>query len=344
MTTTAADREVTTIADINRIGTAFFDAQVVLTAVELGLFTELAAGPGTSAELAARTGLHPRAMRDLLVALATLGVLRPEGDAFANGAAADAFLDRGKPTYAGAFLERANQMMYPVWGRLAGLLRTGEPQSPDHQNQPEAFAKMMSNPQATERFLRMMDAVSAPIAAALADAYPWPAAGTVVDAGGARGNVLGHVVGAHPGLRGVVFDLPPLQPYFDQHMAGLGLADRTRFAPGDFLRDPIAGGDVIIMGHVLHDWSPDERAMIIRKAFDALPAGGDLLIYDAILEDRPADVRNTMISLNMQLISPGGSEYTLAECAGWLRTAGFAAVTDRPIGEYDTLIRATKPA
>ena len=41
----------------------------------------------------------------------------------------------------------------------------------------------------------------------------------------------------------------------------------------------------MIMGHILHDWDLEEKKMLIRKAYEALPAGGALIVYDAIIDD-----------------------------------------------------------
>lgn len=344
MVTTATQAEVTSLAGINRIGTAFFEAKVMLSAVELGLFTELAKEPATSAEICERLGLHPRALRDFLTALVTLGVLRKEGDRYANGAGARQYLDKNQPTYGGAFLERANHMMYPVWGDLTGLLRTGEAQLPEGESQAATFAKMMQNPVAIERFLRMMDAVSGPLAGELAEALDWSGHRTVVDVGGARGNLVAQLVAARPHLTGGVFDLPQVEPSFHAHMAALGTADRVTFTGGDFFTDAMPAADVIIMGHVLHDWAPAERAELVASAFRSVNPGGALLVYDPMVGEEPDDPYNTMVSLNMQLMSPGGSEYTLGECTEWLTAAGFGPVASRSLGEHDTLAIAHKPA
>jgi SAM-dependent methyltransferase len=343
MVTTAAQTEVTSLAGINRIGTAFFEAKVMLSAVELGLFTELAKGPATLPEVCERLGLNARAARDFLSALVTLGVLRREHDKYANGEAAQRFLDQSRPGYAGAFLERANHMMYPVWGSLTGLLRTGEAQLPNGESQAETFARMMRNPEAVERFLRMMDAVSGPLAVDLADAIDWSVHRTVVDVGGARGNLVAQLVSARPHLAGGVFDLPPVEPSFHRHMAALGTTGQVAFTGGDFFADPMPAADVVIMGHVLHDWAPAERAELVARAFRAVNPGGVLLVYDPMVSEEPDDVYNTMVSLNMQLMSPGGSEYTLAECTEWLTAAGFGPVDSRALGDHDTLAIAHKP-
>ena len=337
-------RAPSTLDDINRLGIAFAEAKIVLAAIELGLFTHLSAAPATQDELCTALGLHPRAARDFLTALACTGLIEREGDKYANSAAADRYLDKAKPAYGGAFLERANRMMYPAWTNLTGLIRTGDPQLAGREDQVAAFEKMMADPDHLRNFLRMMDAVSGPLAPELAAKFDWSEYRTVVDVGGARGNLLAQVLTAHPHLSGKVFDLPPIGPLFDEHIATFGLTDRASFAAGDAFKDELPASDVVITGHVLHDWAPAERAELVRRMAAAVNPGGALLIYDMLLEEAPADPWNTLISLNMQLLSPGGSEYTLAECTDYLAAAGLSEVDTVSLGDHDTLVIARKPA
>ncbi|NVK79146.1 methyltransferase [Streptomyces morookaense] len=336
--------EPSTLDDINRIGIAFAQAKVVLSAIELDLFSTLAAGPATEQQLCEKIGLHPRGARDFLTALVCFGLLRKDGDTYTNAPAADRFLDKAKPEYSGAFLERANRMMYPAWSGLTGLLRTGDPQLAGREDQAAAFERMMADPGHLRNFLRMMDAVSGPLGPHLAAAFDWSEHRTVLDVGGARGNLLAQVLMAQPHLTGGVFDLPAIAPMFDEHIAGFGLTDRAAFTGGDFFVDDLPSADIVVTGHVLHDWTPDERARLVRKMADAVRPGGALLIYDQLLEEAPDDPWNTLISLNMQLITNGGSEYTLAECTAWLADAGLESVQTVPLGEHDTLVIARKPA
>jgi hypothetical protein len=83
---------------------------------------------------------------------------------------------------------------------------------------------------------------------------------------------------------GIGFDLRPVEAHFKAPLAGPGLSHRLSFQGGDFFADPLPRADVIVMGHVLHDWDLEERKLLIRKAYDTLPLGGALIVYDAIIE------------------------------------------------------------
>ena len=117
--------EQPTPARIMQLGTAFLGAKALLSAVELGLFTELAAGPLDAEALRARLGLHSRSARDFFDALVALGMLEREDGRYRNTPETDLFLDRAKPAYIGGILEMFNARLYPFWAALTEGLRTG---------------------------------------------------------------------------------------------------------------------------------------------------------------------------------------------------------------------------
>jgi hypothetical protein len=93
---------------------------------------------------------------------------------------------------------------------------------------------------------------------------------------------------------------------------------------GDFFRDPLPNADVVMMGHILHDWDLEQKKALIRKAHDALPPAGALIVYEAIIDDeRNKNTFGLLMSLNMLIETPGGFDYTAADCIRWMKDAGF---------------------
>ena len=79
-----------------------------------------------------------------------------------------------------------------------------------------------------------------------------------------------------------------------------------------------------MMGHILHDWSLEEKQLLIRKAYEALPSGGALIVYESIIDDdRSENAFGLLMSLNMLIETPAGFDYTAADCMGWMKEAGF---------------------
>ncbi|MBJ6999548.1 methyltransferase [Streptomyces griseofuscus] len=337
MTTKAPD--VGTAAGILRLGNAFCDAKALLTAVELDLFTQLHGVPGgsaTEAEVKQELGLHGRGLGDFLDLLVALRILERQDGRYRNAPGTDRHLVRGADEYIGGFLLRSNRNLYPAWGRLEEALRTGRQQSGSH------YDEVTRNPAVLRQFIGSMDAFTNLLGAQLVDAYDWSPHASVVDVGGARGNLASQIVRARPHLAGHVFDLPEMEPFAKELIADLGLGGRLEFHGGSFFTDPLPSADVVVLGHVLHDWDPKQRSLLIHKAFDAVNPGGTLLVYDRMLDDEPEHAENLVISLDMLLVTDGGSEYPAAEIIGYAEHAGFARTEVTPLGDYDTLVTCYK--
>jgi hypothetical protein len=223
---------------IMQVGLGFWSAKALLSAVELGLFTELAKGPRDGQELATHLGLHARSWRDFLDTLVALGLLERNGRVYANTAETAQFLDRGKPaSYVGGLLEMANSRLYPFWGSLTDALRTGQPQN-ETKNGGNTFEQLYSDPARLRTFLSAMTGISAGIAHAIAEKFPWANYRTFVDVGAAQGCVPVKVALKHSHLTGGGFDLPVVGPIFDEYVAASGLSNKLRFYPGSFFTDP----------------------------------------------------------------------------------------------------------
>jgi len=332
---------------IMQLGLSFWASKTLLSAVELGVFTELAAsGPTAFKDLRTRLRLHERGARDFLDALVALRLLNRDDEGgeghYANTPETDLFLDRAKPSYVGGLLEMANRRLYPFWGRLTEALRTGRPQNEARDGQ-DPFAAIYAEPEALRAFLGAMTGVSFPVARAITAAFPWRDARSFADIGCAQGGCVAEIASAHPHLAAVGFDLPPVRPVFEEYVRGRGLADRARFQGGDFFADPLPSADVVVMGHTLHDWDLAQKKALLRKAHDALPEGGSVLVYDALIDDARRDrAFGLLMSLNMLIETPGGFDYTGADCIGWMREAGFRDARVQPLTGQHSMVVGTK--
>lgn len=308
---------------ILQLGTGFWGSKTLLTAVELGLFTTLAERPLDTKAVIAELGLQPRGAEDFLDALVALGMLQRTGSQYSNTAATDLFLDRNKPSYVGGILEMANARLYPFWGSLGEALRTGKPQNEIKAGE-DFFAACYADPELLEQFLGAMTGISMGAALAITEAFPWERYQTVADIGTAEGCLPAQLALRHPHLTGGGLDLPPVGPFFDKHVASLGVADRLRFYPGDFFVDPLPSADVLVLGRILHDWGLEEKLTLLRKAYHALPEGGALIVYDTIIDDeRQENAFGLLMSLNMLIETHGGFDYTAADCRAWMAEVGF---------------------
>ena len=309
---------------IMQLGLAFWGSKTLLSAIELGVFTELAKGPLTPDQLVQRLDLHSRGARDFFDALVSLGMLHRTGGRYENTPETDQFLDKAKPAYVGGMLEMANERLYPFWGDLTEGLRTGLPQNEVKRGMAGLFEGLYSDPERLRLFLGAMTGLSLGAAHAIAAKFPWGNYKTFVDVGGAQGGLPVTVAKTHQHLRGANFDLPPVGPIFEEYAAAHNVSDRLKFLPGSFFTDDLPSADVLVMGHILHDWNLDEKRMLLEKAYKALPEGGALIVFEALIDDeRAQNTFGLLMSLNMLIETPGGFDFTGADCRGWMRDAGF---------------------
>lgn len=310
---------------ILQVGLAFWSSKTLLSAVEMELFTELAKGPQDLESLTGRIGLHPRSARDFLDALMALGFLERHDGRYSNTPSTDFFLDKHKPSYIGGMLEMANRRLFTYWNKLTIALRTGQPQNEAAHGDTDFFATIYSDPERLKGFLRAMTGISRGANIAIASRFPWANYKTVADAGTAQGDLIVQVTRKNPHLSGVGFDLAEVAPIFEEYVEANGLSSRVRFQAGSFFRDPLPQTDVIMMGHILHDWNLEEKRILIHKAWETLPKGGALIVYDAMIDDdRSKNVFGLLMSLNMLVETPGGFDYTGSDCIGWMKEAGFS--------------------
>ena len=325
---------------IMQVGLGFWASKTLLSAVEMELFTELARHPESGEALRDRLGLHPRSSEDFLDALVALGFLERGDGVYRNTPSTDLFLDKHKPSYIGGILEMANHRLYRFWGGLTEALRTGQLQNEAKSGEMPFFQALYADPARLKGFLAAMTGLSHGANLAIARQFPWHEHETFVDVGTAQGDLAVQIALANEHLTGVGFDLPEVAPVFEDYVEHNGAQERLRFAAGDFFADELPKADVLVMGHILHDWGLDEKRALISKAHEALPEGGALIVYETIIDDdRSKNAFGLLMSLNMLIETEHGFDYTAADCMAWMTDAGFTRThTEHLIGPDSMVI------
>jgi hypothetical protein len=313
---------------IMQTATAFWASKVLLTAVELDLFTALGDGRQTASQLGERLGLHPRGTYDFFDALVALRFLEREGDGpqgkYKSTPQTAAFLDKKSPTYIGGLPEMLNARLFGFWNDLGSALKTGKPQNEvKHGNKP-IFEELYANQASLGQFLDAMTGFQAANFAALAEKFDFAKYKTVSDIGGALA-LLSRIVGArHPHLSFSSFDLPPVAPLAEKQIKAAGMEGRIKAVAGDFFKDDLPKADVVTMGNILHDWNLENKKLLIRKAYAALPDGGALIAIENLIDDaRRENVFGLLMSLNMLIEFGDAFDYTGADFRAWCGEAGF---------------------
>ena len=272
-----------------------------------------------------------------------LGFLERRDGIYSNTPSTDLFLDKRKPSYLGGLLEMANHRLYGFWGHLTEALRTGQVQNEARSGETLFFEALYADPARLKDFLRAMSGLSHGANLAIARQFPWQEHKTFVDVGTAQGDLAAQIALTNPHVTGIGFDLPEVAPVFEEYVEQHGLQERLRFVAGNFFSDDLPPADVLVMGHVLHDWSLDEKRMLIAKAHAALPDGGALIVYEAIIDDdRSQNVFGLLMSLNMLIETEGGFDYTAADCIGWMTDAGFTNAYSEHLVGPDSMVIGIK--
>lgn len=313
---------------IMQTATAFWASKVLLTAVELDLFTTLGDGQQSAAQLGQTLGLHPRGTYDFFDALVALKFLDRDGDGpegqYRSTPETAAFLNKKSPQYIGGLTQMLNSRLFGFWNHLGTALKTGKPQNEVKDGGKSVFEALYANQDSLGEFLDAMTGFQAANFALLAQKFDFSSYKTVGDVGGALA-LLSRIVGSHhQHLSFTSFDLPPVAPLALKHIKMAGMEDRIRPIAGDFFKDDLPKADVITMGNILHDWNLENKKILIRKAYDALPDGGAFIAIENVIDDARRDnAFGLLMSLNMLIEFGDAFDYTGADFRNWCSEAGF---------------------
>lgn len=313
---------------ILQTGLAFWPSKVLLSAIELKLFTTLAHSGLSGKEIGIRLGLHPRGIADFLDCLVSLGFLVREGPSmsgiYKNTPETALFLDKNQESYVGGILEMANSRLYRFWGDLTSALKSGQPQNEKKYNEEGIFDILYKDPAKLDEFISAMSGISAGNFKTFAEKFDFSRYHTLLDVGGASAQLSIFCAEAHPHLQCLSFDLPQVEPLANKRISRSCVKDRVKAVSGDFFKDQLPKADVITMGMILHDWNLENKMKLIRAAYDALPDGGAFVAIENIIDDdRRLNAFGMMMSLNMLIEFGDAFDFTGADFSGWCKEVGF---------------------
>jgi hypothetical protein len=287
--------------------------------IEVGCLEELSGGPLSIKELAGRRGASAELMPKILRSVATLGLIRTVSPGtYELTEVGHALLD--SPALPGLRFDADPEISAAI-SELPEALRTGTP--PFIARHGNAYDYMATRPQTAAAFYALMNREFGPVAEALAGAVDFAVMGTVVDVGGGEGSFLTAVLRAHPGIHGILADLPLALPKAREQLAANGVADRCEVVACYFFTDPVpAGAGGYLLAHIIHNFNDEQAVAILRAVRAAVPADGRLLLVETVLPDDDAPHWAKDLSIRMMSFQPGG-ERTESEYAALFAEAGF---------------------
>jgi len=316
------------LSQIIDTGFGFWQSKVLLTAIELEVFTHLGDRAQTGEALGSELGLHPRAIWDFFDALVSLGFLNRAGNGatalYSNTEETRIYLDKNRETYIGGILEMANDRLYRFWNDLGEALKTGQPQNEIKHSQKPMFEVLYEDMPRLQQFMNAMRGFSMGNFTAFVEKFDFSPYKTLCDVGGATGLLSTLVARHHAHMQCITFDLPVVKPIAQMWIEKEQLTDRVQAVSGDFLTDSLPKADIITMGMILHDWNLEKKKHLIRLAYEALPENGVFIAIENLIDDeRRTNAFGLMMSLHMLIEFGDAFDFTGADFWSWCREAGF---------------------
>lgn len=305
-----------------QMGAASWISAVVYAAAKLGIADHLASGPKSILEVTGATGTHAPSMHRLMRTLAGLGILtQQEEQRFALTQLGEA-LKTGAPGSArSTLIAFCGPPFWHSWEEILYSLETGKTGFEKSHGMP-IFEYLAQHPEEASHFSEAMVGYHGPEPPAVAEAYDFSVFETVVDVGGATGNMLAAILSRHAGPRGVLFDRPHVVRDAPPLLQAHGLEERVTIEAGDFFEGVPPGGDAYLLSHIIHDWNEDQCLTILGHCRGAIKPDGRLLIVETVLP--PGDTPHQgKVQDMVMLVIAGGQERTEAEYDTLLGKAGF---------------------
>lgn len=314
--------------ELRRLLYAQLPSRALVVAAQLGIPDLLAAQPLDVAAIAERTGTDPVTLGRLLRGLAVFGLFEEgEGQVYSLTSLGEA-LTSSHPASALPSATLVAGEFGAAWQELLETVRSGK--SPFERSQGVPLFTHMER----EEGLRAAfdDSQGRGLALELDEilrSIDFSAYGTIVDVGGSDGTFLRSILVAHPGVNGVVFDLPSSTSLQAERTGPDPLDGRYSVATGDFFDSVPEGGDLYLLSHILHDWDDEKAVQILRTCRAAMSESATLMVVDLIAADRgQRDERlQTAALMDLYMLSlfggTGGQERTAAQVEVLLAKAGF---------------------
>ena len=302
---------------------SFFRTRVAGALVELGVIDAIGDGKRGAEDLAEELGLHADTLHRTLRLGAAQGLARIDGRGrFSLTTTGHAFRGDGSPSI-GPWVRYLNlDSTQSAWAALAETIRTGDPSFPAVHGQ-SVWGHFAEHPDEERLFANSMRELSGLMLAWVVAGYPWPEQGVIADVAGGSGPILAAILGARPGLRGMLVEAPGVLAEAEAHLSRAGVRDRVELVEGDIFERIDAEADVYTLKDILHDWDDERSIQILRTVGAAMRSGTKLVLIEQILDRNEADPIGAGVDVHMLTQCDGGRQRSVAELHDLIRAAGL---------------------
>ncbi len=320
--------------------------QTLSAAVQLDLFTRLARRRGmTRGEIAKELGIADKPARILLLGCTALGLVRRKGDGrYVNTALAGQLLDAERPRNILAIIKWQHFINYRAMAHFGEAIRANRNVGlAEIDGQGETlYERLASHPDLERIFQEAMHSISVQANHLLASSVDFSRFRSLIDVGGGDGTNIINLARNNARLRARVFDAPTVCAIADRNLQASGLGDRLGTVSGNCFEDPFPpDADCILFAHFMTIWSEDRNRLLLKKAYDSLPAGGAVIVFNMMQDnDETGPLSAAMGSPYFLTLATGeGMLYTWSEYERWMKEAGFGTViVQRLVRDHGVII------
>jgi hypothetical protein len=301
--------------DLSQMIWGYRMSQAIFVAVKLGIIDLLGDDARGSGELAADAGADPQALHRLLVVLGHAGILREAGPARFALTAKGALLRKEGTLRDSVILA---ELFWPAYAELSYTIETGR-SAFQRAYGTSIYEYLARNPEADAAYAARMTVATSAMAAALTRSFDFSGMRTVVDVGGGQGAFLAAILKAHPHLRGVLFERPPMIAGARRALEAERVGERCEAVAGDFFEELPTGGDAYVLKWVISEWSDGRVAIILKNCRRAMTDRGRVLVVEPL--GLPS---NELFNLQMLVAWNGGHVRSSADIAALFAAAGLS--------------------
>ncbi len=293
--------------------------QVLQSAVELDVFSKMAAGAQDATAVAKALDADTHATEVLLNALCSLGFLLKKDGRYQLNELSQNYLVKSSPLYIGGFV--AHDHVAEFWKNLPETIRTGKPASAvNQQAHAEDFFPKLAAGIFPLSYSTAHDVVSQ------LKLNELPAGSRALDIAAGSGVWSIPLAQQNKNVHVDALDFPAVLKVTREFAEREGVDAQYSYIEGGWRNCKIESDkyDVIFLGHILHSEGMEESAALLKECYRALRPNGKIVIAEMIgYDDYSGPPSAQLFAVNMLIMTQHGCIFSVKELSDMLTNEGF---------------------